>query len=150
MTDTTTPCRGAAPVGRLADLPPHEAAAVVAMREWTGTPPAEPAEVARGAYYMGQILDALQHFGRRPLMRHHVGCRCLGADEACLAQLIGSAAEGAREDAMMIACLLVRADAAPILADIAQMAALHLQREGRAPRGQDRPDPTCPARPVLH
>jgi hypothetical protein len=83
-------------------------------------------------------------------MRHHVGCRCLGADEACLAQLIGSAAEGAREDAMMIACLLVRADAAPIVADIAQMAALHLQRDGRAPHGQDRPDPTCPARPVLH
>ncbi|HKL68456.1 hypothetical protein [Salibaculum sp.] len=149
MTDTTTPCRGAAPVGRLSDLPRPEAATINALREWPGNPDDHAGDDG-ASHHLSQLFEALDRFGRRPLMRHHVGCSCLGADEACVAQLIGSAGEADREDAMMIACLLVRADMAPMVADIAQMVALHLRRAGGANANPGRQDPTCPARPVLH
>lgn len=149
MTDST-PCRGAAPVGQIADLPAHEAAAVMALRRWSGSPTVNRGAGREAEFFLGQIFETLQHFGRRSLMRHHVGCNCLGADEACFAQLIGSANDGDREDTMMIACLLVRADAAPIVADLAQMAALHLRREGASAQDATKQDAACPARPVLH
>ncbi|NBD30605.1 MAG: hypothetical protein GVY31_11280 [Alphaproteobacteria bacterium] len=149
MTDTI-PCRGAAPVGQIADLPAHEAAAVLFLRRWTGTEQVERTAGQEADYYLAQIFEMLHRFGRRPLMRHHAGCSCLGADEACFAQLIGGASDGDREDTMMIACLLVRADAAPILTDIAQMAALHLRRRGAKVQSATAQDRACPARPVLH
>jgi hypothetical protein len=47
---------------------------------------------------------------RRPLMRHDLRCDCVGGDEAVVAQLLSLAAEGAREDAMMILSLIVPGD----------------------------------------
>ena len=60
-------------------------------------------------------------------MRHGGGCPCLGADEAAFAQLVQTATEGEREDALMLACCMVRPDLAPSLVHLAQMAGLALR-----------------------
>ncbi len=52
-------------------------------------------------------------------MCHSVQCACLGADESCFANFIATAATGEREDAMLIATLLVRPDVAPIVTSLA-------------------------------
>jgi hypothetical protein len=61
-------------------------------------------------------------------MRHQPRCKCLGADEACFANLVSCATEGDREDAMLIATLMVRPDFAPHLAEAAQVFGLGLKR----------------------
>ncbi len=74
------------------------------------------------------LCDLCTRHGRRPLMRHHVNCKCLGADESCFANFIGYASEGEREDALMIAATLVRPDVAGILVGAAQDFGLGLKR----------------------
>lgn len=121
--------RGGAPVGFLSELGPVEAGAVMFLRMWSEGPDARASVrqdfstelgITQGraaARSFSQLVDLCARHGRRPLMRHGVMCRCLGADESCFANFIGYAAEGAREDAMMMATLLVRADmAAPLTA----------------------------------
>jgi hypothetical protein len=49
----------------------------------------------------------IEHGTRRPVMRHAVTCRCVGADEAVLALVMMQAARGEREDAMLVLSLLV-------------------------------------------
>ena len=61
-------------------------------------------------------------------MRHQPRCKCLGADEACFANLVSYATEGDREDAMPIATLMVRPDFAPHLAAAAEVFGLGLKR----------------------
>ncbi|MGY9038053.1 MAG: hypothetical protein ACKVLA_09570, partial [Rhodobacterales bacterium] len=75
-----------------------------------------------------QLCSLCARFGRRPLMRHSVTCKCLGADESCFANFISTATEGQREDAMLIATLLVRADMAPLVASLAADFGLALKR----------------------
>ena len=65
---------------------------------------------------------------RRPLLRHGADCPCVGADEAAFAELVTLAAQGEREDALLLACCLVRIDLAPALVGHAQQAGLHLAR----------------------
>ena len=62
------------------------------------------------------------------MIRHGLGCACLGADESCFAQMIAAASEGAREDAMMLAALIVRPDFAPALASLSEEFGLALRR----------------------
>jgi hypothetical protein len=59
-------------------------------------------------------------------MRHGCACPCLGADEAAFARLVQTATEGEREDALMLACCMVRPDLAPGLVHLAQAAGLAL------------------------
>lgn len=61
-------------------------------------------------------------------MRHSVHCKCLGADESCFANFIVTAATGERDDAMLIATLLVRADVAPLITALATDFGLALMR----------------------
>ena len=49
---------------------------------------------------------------RRPLLGHAPDCPCAGADECVFARFVALAAEGAREDAVLMAALMVRADLA--------------------------------------
>ncbi|MEQ6203436.1 hypothetical protein ABMC88_10310 [Sulfitobacter sp. HNIBRBA2951] len=132
--------RGGAAVGFITELDGVEAASVIYLRLWSD-----------GADARAQVRDdfitalghhqgekAVQSFdsicalcathGRRPLMRHAVQCKCLGADESCFANFIATASEGAREDTMLIATLLVRADVAPLLASCAFDFGLALKR----------------------
>ena len=132
--------RGAAPVGLITELDRIEAASVIYLRLWSDGTDAQ-AQVrndfvtalghhrgARAIQSFEQICSLCSAHGRRPLMRHSVQCKCLGADESCFANFIATASEGAQEDAMLIATLLVRADVAPLLASCAFDFGLALKR----------------------
>lgn len=119
--------RGAAPVGFLCDLGPVEQGAVRGLRAFSDGPEgidafrrditrrAGPGHAEAIVHALGSLCDLCARHGRRPLMRHHADCSCLGADESCFAHFVAAAAEGQREDAMLLATLLVRPDFAPCL-----------------------------------
>lgn len=123
--------RGGAPVGRIADLDGIDAACVIYWRLWSGGPQDQAHVWEDFTANLGttQGRKALKSFedlcmlcrahGRRPLMRHALTCACLGSDEACFANFITTAATGEREDAMLIATLLVRPDVAPLITALA-------------------------------
>ncbi len=137
---STPSSRGGAAVGRLADLTPIEAGAVMYLRLWSEgaggrADAASDFDIALGAdrghiamLTLDRLCSLCAHHGRRPLIRHGLGCGCLGADENCFAQMIAAAAEGAREDAMMMASLIVRPDYAPALASLSEELGLALRQ----------------------
>jgi hypothetical protein len=123
--------RGAASVGYLQDFDAIAAASVIYLRMWCNGVDSQ-ADVmqdltsALGSGRGAKAIDAFSDLcglcarhGRRPLMRHSLQCKCVGADEASFAHFIATAAEGDRDDAMMIAILLVRPDIAPIVTSLA-------------------------------
>ena len=134
------PHRGGAPVGYVAELDPIEAGAVMYLRLWCDGPDSQAIVWEDFSLHLGidqgrEALKALEQlcnlcvsYGRRPLMRHHVTCKCLGADESCFANFVAAATEGEHEDAMLIATILVRADMAPSLVGLAQSVGLALKR----------------------
>lgn len=132
--------RGGAPVGRLADLTPIEAYAVMYLRLWSDgaegrADAAHDFDIGLGSDHGKSAMLALErlcslcaHHGRRPLIRHGLSCTFLGADENCFALMIAAASEGAREDAMMMAALIVRPEFAPALAALSEEFGLALRR----------------------
>lgn len=132
--------RGAAPVAVLGDLDPVAAVAVLHLRLWADGPRGVrevtlsleralgPADAQAAAGMFADLYDVCLCYGRRPLMHHQVTCRCVGADEACFANLIGTAVDSGTEEAMLMATLLVRADAAPMLAALAREVGLTFKR----------------------
>lgn len=123
--------RGGAPVGFITELNGIEAASVIYLRLWCDGPDAQaqvwndfasglgPDQGRKALESFGDLCSLCTRHGRRPLMRHAVRCKCLGADESCFANFIATAATGEREDAMLIATLLVRPDVAPLIASLA-------------------------------
>lgn len=131
------PAPGGAAIGHLATLAPLPGLVVRALRRWCeGGPQALAADLgegpADGAPAAALAFDALcRHClgtARRPLQRHEAACPCLGEDEAALARLVDLAASGAREDALMLGCVMVRPDQAPALVHLAEQAGLALER----------------------
>jgi hypothetical protein len=132
--------RGGAPVGFITELDSIEAASVIYLRLWCDGPDAQSqvcsdftnglgTEQGRKAFQAFEELCVLcARHGRRPLMRHSVQCKCIGADESCFANFIATATEGEREDALLIATLLVRPDVAPLIASLATNFGLALKR----------------------
>ncbi len=129
---------GGAPVAHLADLGAVAAAAVLHLRAWgDGDLAAIAQDFARGlgrgagacaATDFDQLCGLIARHGRRPLMRHGRNCSCVGADEACFAAFVATAAEGCREDALLMAMLIVRPDMAPGLVALGQQVGLALRR----------------------
>ena len=157
-----TPVRGAAPVGHLSDLNPASAAAVLYFRLWqTGSTTRAkvgddfiaglgPNAGQRAFDTFAELCDMLARYGRRPFVAHSIGCKCLGGDEACLAHFIDCAATGDREEAMLIATLMVRVDITPMLVAHAANVGLAIKRMGlSAPRHLVRAIQTT-ASPHLH
>lgn len=150
--------RGGAAVGRLTDLQPLEVGAVMYFRLWSDGPhgrsdAASDFDIALGIRegretmtLLDQICGLCATHGRRTLIHHGLGCSCLGADENCFAQMVGAAAEGAREDAMMMAALMVRPDFAPALVALSEQFGLALRRMTRP---QMPPRATHAARPSI-
>ena len=136
----TAPPRGGAPVGMIEELSAIEAGAVHCLRRWSDGPAAQADIRYDFAATLGkdagqEALDAFEgmftlcaRYGRRPLMRHSVSCKCLGADESCFANFVGYASEGAREDAFLIAATMVRPDMAGALVGLAEEFGLALRR----------------------
>jgi hypothetical protein len=131
---------GAAPVGRLTDLPPLERRIVRSLRLLGH------GEVGRAALQMDlaaalgpetaaavggrleELLGTLMRHARRPVACHDLTCPCVGGDEYALARFVALAAEGDREDATLLAALLVRADVAICLAPLAEEVGLRVGR----------------------
>ncbi len=132
--------RGGAPVGFVTELDGIEAASVIYLRLWSDGPEAQNSVWNDFAASLGpdqgnKAIKSFEHlcslcsqYGRRPLMRHSVSCKCLGSDESCFANFIAAAATGEREDAMLIATLLVRPDVAPLITSLAADFGLALKR----------------------
>lgn len=139
MNDNNT-SRGGASVGYLSNLSDIEHLAVRYLRLWCdGAAGKHQVEHdfhlalgvghgTRATHCLADICELCTQHGRRPLVRHQISCRCLGADESCFANFVSAAAEGQHEDAALIATLLVRADYAIGLADLAREFGLALKR----------------------
>ena len=118
------PVRGGAAVGILADMPPLERGVVHLLRQWCDGEAgriaiAEDFTAIFGAEQAAHEVNALAHLitlmvqmGRRPLMRHHTQCACLGGDESVFAQMVAAATAGDREDAMAFALTMLPPDIA--------------------------------------
>lgn len=138
--------RGAALVGHLAELGQVEAGAVRGFRAWCDGPDAVRAYVddLRAQFGQGhadvisgslsQLCDLCFRHGRRPLAHHQASCKCLGADESWFANFVAAAAAGQREDAMLLATLIVRPDFAPNMVGLAEYLGATLSLA--APRSQ--------------
>lgn len=131
--------RGAAPVGYLDEMEPLEVSVIRYMRLWCSGPDCQ-AEVWNDfAVHFGardgqahlksfeRMMSTLMSYGRRPFMRHQLDCRCVGGHECALATLIAAAAEANREEAVLMASLLVRADMATTLAAEAEQVGMALR-----------------------
>ncbi|MDG1472653.1 hypothetical protein [Pseudosulfitobacter sp. SM2401] len=163
MTDAQSK-RGGAAVGFITDLDGLQAATVIYLRMWNNGPDGQTNVWNDFASGLGVVQGkkALQSFedlcrfctdhGRRPLMRHGIDCKCLGSDEACFANFIATAATGEREDALLIATLLVRPDVAPLIVALATDFGLALKRMNLcAPKDLGLAvAPTRPANTTLH
>jgi hypothetical protein len=130
--------RGGAAVARLDELGAIEAGAVLCLRLWCAgpdTPERRAFEAEAGDHggraalaAIGGLCDMMRAYGRRPLMRHDIACGCVGGDEACLARIVEAATAGDRDDAMLMATLLVRADLACGFVALAEQAGVALAR----------------------
>ena len=110
---------GGAPVGRMEFLDLEEYTIISFLRRWCD------GDISRShlnkeliinlGYAEGNLAfqsfkdlcEIIFHHGRRSLIRHQLDCNCVGADESCFAQLILRAANNYKEDAILIALLLV-------------------------------------------
>ena len=77
---------------------------------------------------LDELLEQTVRYARRPLVGHGLDCPCAGSDECVFARFVALAAEGAREEAVLIAALIVRADVALGLAGLAESVGLSLMR----------------------
>jgi hypothetical protein len=135
---------GAAPVGHLAELPPLERRLIRYLRLWSAGPDGRElaldeldarhgAGAARLAARFGELVLLIVRHARRPLLGHAPDCPCAGSDECVFARFVALAAEGAREEAILMAALMVRADLALELTARAEEVGLSLMR-GLEPR----------------
>lgn len=132
--------RGGAPVGLVTELDTIEAGAVLYLRLWCESAVTQKQvqhdfsctlgteNARRACESLDQLCTLCARHGRRPIMRRSVTCRCLGADESCFANFIGAASSGARDDAFLLASLMVRPDFAPCLVGLAETFGLALRQ----------------------
>lgn len=136
---------GAAVVSHLSELPPLERKVIRCLRFWCAGPCGQDAlgrELAtrhgsdaaeRIAGKLAELFHVTASHARRPLMGHALDCPCAGGDECVFARFVSLAAQGAREEAVLMASLLVRPDLAICLAYLAEDVGLGLMR-GQEPR----------------
>ena len=152
--------QGGVAVGQLSDQPRLEACFIIYFRMWCDGPDGQSAvwnDLSRGLGQrhgraalksLEQLFAVCTEHRRRPLMRHAIGCSCLGADEACFANFISVATDGDREDALLIATLLVRADIAPLLTSLATDFGIALKT--MLLRAQPMTEASAPVHATLH
>ena len=132
---------GGEPVATLSALPPLERRVIRCLRLWCAGPDG-PDEVHRElagrlgersadlvVEELGELLRLVAGHARRPLLGHAPECPCAGGDECVFARFVALAAEGAREEATLMAALLVRPDVALCLAGRAETVGLGLMRQ---------------------
>ena len=123
---------GGSPVGLMSELNDLEAMAIIYWRLWhdgkkNQTKMLRELRISLG-YYEGyklaksfeKLCSLILEKGRRSFIRHDIGCKCVGIDENCFSKFIATSALFEKEDAMMLACLFVTPDIAPILTSLAK------------------------------
>lgn len=122
----------------LSELPDDESALIHLLRRWdTGTEGQAAAihdlvatlgrqPAIRATIAIEGFLDLLLVHPRRVLHRQRLGCHCASADERSVAMLVTAATHGRREEAMMVAFGLVRADCAAALVQAGEQMGLAL------------------------
>ncbi|MFK7764553.1 MAG: hypothetical protein AB8B62_14935 [Roseobacter sp.] len=110
--------RGGATVAVLNRMEAWEASLVLNLRLWCEGPSGQSqvwkayraalsGEEAQSACHAFDVLmRTLIERSFRPLVRHDVGCSCVGADEGIIVNLVRTAAEGHLSDAALIATLM--------------------------------------------
>lgn len=75
-----------------------------ARRDYTGALPEQDADRAWNNFE--KLVKKIVGTAHRPLVRHQVGCNCVGSDECVFVHLIRTASDGHLNDAALIATLL--------------------------------------------
>ncbi len=139
------PSRGGAPVGVLSELPPVELATIHYLRLWFSGNQAQVwhdftrllsrNEATAAIASFGDLMRAVQHNVRRPLMRHSPNCECFGGDECAFAQFVAAASSGDEHDAMTFALHLFEGVQAKTIMGAAAMCghAFHSMARGNQP-----------------
>ncbi|HKL54505.1 MAG TPA: hypothetical protein VJ893_00120 [Roseovarius sp.] len=140
-----------APVAQMDDMTGLPGLVIACLRHWNSGGAAAALGLLRG--HMSEAaacaaFEALQDVTavlgphiRRPLRCHAPQCHCVGLDEAAFARFVEEAALGEREEALMLASLLVEARGIMPLADAASRLGLALHRAVLRQRVQSFPDP---------
>jgi hypothetical protein len=130
----------ATPVRQLAELPELERRIVAFARLWRAgragqarldralAARAGPAGAAAALARIEEMMCLLLLHGRRPLRLGPVGAAGVLGDECVLARLVTLAAEGAREEAVLMSALMIRVDFALELARLAEGVGLAVAR----------------------
>ena len=134
------PIRGGSPVAQIDAMPAAEARLIRYLRAWCDGEKGQARVLdelscafgTEGARHevtaFSELMTLIARYGRRPLTRHHSTCLRVGSDEAVFANFVMTAATGEREDAMMVASLLVRGDLICPLVGAAQRVGLTVAR----------------------
>ncbi|MEL6100890.1 MAG: hypothetical protein AAFR68_06190 [Pseudomonadota bacterium] len=111
--------RGGATVAALNRLDAWEACLVLNLRLWCEGPPGQlhvrqdfdrsltAPEAKRAWNDFDRLVRRIVAHASRPMVRHEVGCNCVGSDECVFAHLVRTASDGHLNDAALIATLLV-------------------------------------------
>ncbi|WP_299687770.1 hypothetical protein [uncultured Tateyamaria sp.] len=111
--------RGGAAVAALNRMDTWEADLVLNLRLWCEGPPGQlrirtafetvlsGAAAARAWDDFDTLLRRIVATASRPMVRHDIGCNCVGSDECVFAHLVRTASDGHLNDAALIATLLV-------------------------------------------
>jgi hypothetical protein len=147
---------GQMPVDQMAQLDGLNGLTVAALRAWNAGGAlrahallcdrmAEPMALA-AFEALQDLTEVLGPHIRRPLRCHAPNCACVGLDEAAFARFVQEAALGDREDALLLASILVQPRAILPLTDAAARLGLCLHRAAlRAPQSRI-PEPTSATR----
>ena len=108
-----------------------------ARRDYTGTLPE--IDAARAWAVFEQLLEKIVGSAYRPLVRHEVGCNCVGSDECIFVHLIRTASDGHLNDAALIATLLAGPAHAEHIAVLAGEVGHTIRRIHRAGNAPDSP-----------
>lgn len=123
--------RGGASIGVLMHFEPWEADLIVTLRLWCDSPEGQAkvwnefamtlpkGTAADEMRAFEQLVSTIAAYAHRPLVRHGVGCACVGADEGVFAHLVRVACDGDLGEAAQIATLLVTAAQAERVAILA-------------------------------
>lgn len=147
---------GQMPVGQMAEMQGLAGLAVACLRAWNegGAIRAHAMLCERMAPPMAlatfeSLQDLTEVLGaqmRRPLRCHAPHCDCVGLDEAAFARFVEEAALGEREDALMLASLLVNARGILALTEAAARLGLCLHRAALRAQARRIPEPLSATR----
>lgn len=110
--------RGGAAVAVLNRMEAWEANLVLNLRLWCEGPKGQAAvwnefrrsfegpQASAACRAFEVLINTLADHAHRPLVRHDVGCSCVGADESVFVNLVRTASEGHLNDAALIATLI--------------------------------------------